>query len=169
VRDWLTEEQGGMTWTDGDESDNRLIPNVEYTYIVIMRDSIGNESASSGAMLAIAELVVDDLDTEAPPVPVWLSEVIRFECKPANIFLEECDEEGWWDVLEVEPSEDPQAFEVEYYFEEANTHENSGWIKDAFWISAPDGPYSNRDYRVKVRDTSQRKNESDWSIVISRT
>jgi len=167
LRDWATAENGGLTWTDGEDPDNRLVEDETYTYIVKMRDAAGNVSAPSDAQIAIAEIVADDMDTEAPPIPVWNGEVLRWDCDQLSIIAGDCEELGtYWDSIEVLPSVDPQGFEVEYWFEEVNSGDNSGWIIDPFWTSETI-PFETRDYMVKARDTSQRQNESVWSPVLS--
>ena len=72
--------------------------------------------------------------------------------------------------MEVVESVDPQGFDVEYYFEEVgDPSNNSGWISDPFWTSDAEGPFIFKGYRVKARDTSQRKNESGWSTTLTKS
>lgn len=160
--------QESLTWTDGHDDNDRLVADQEYIYSVTMRDSAGNQSFYSYSQTVIAELFPDDMDIEAPPVPVWGVPVIRYECKQINIDLLECFNLGCWDFLEVMPVIDPQGYDVEYYFEETATGNNSGWISDCYWQSQIDGLYESHSYRVKCRDTSQAKNESGWSVIVSK-
>jgi hypothetical protein len=174
--DWLSATDDGHIWIDGSDGTDGILPLVvgrAYQYRLRMRDTSAkqNESDDTLSQEITAEFTPSDGDDEAPEPPVWADVIYRYNCLQVNIDLEECFEIGIWDVLEVVPAEDPQGADVEYWFEQERNGDivSSGWIAEEVWQVEAGGLFTFNSYRVKVRDTSQSYNESDWGIGVSKS
>ena len=146
-------------WTkDPIYTDAGLNDSIEYGYRVRTRDGVkwipedgtgepGNKTDFSPVS------VVSGADTTPPaPTPIWLLEPFAISANSISMVSTTAyDDNG-----------------VEYFFDNVsgNGHD-SGWQDDPNYTDIdldPDAEYS---YRVKARDKSSRRNETDWSEIVS--
>ncbi len=132
--------QKSPTYTDGG-----LTPDVQYGYRVKTRDEIGNETRWSPVRYAGRD--------STPPAPApYIETIVADSMTSVTMTATTAYDES----------------DVEYYFENtAGDGHDSGWQDDPNYTDPnldPDSVYS---YRVKARDRSSNRNETDWSGTVS--
>ncbi|MBL7145468.1 MAG: right-handed parallel beta-helix repeat-containing protein, partial [Phycisphaerae bacterium] len=126
-------------------TDRGLTSGVEYGYRVKARDGVGNETEW-------AEVRYAGLDS-IPPAPAPYIETI-FAASETSVSMTSS--------IAIDDSE------VEYYFESTSTGgHDSGWQDDPNYTDADLDPNTEYSYRVKARDKSVYRNETEWSATVT--
>jgi hypothetical protein len=130
------------TWVD-----RGVTPGIRYGYRVKARDTSPNLNETGWSTVVYAG--VEDL-TPPAPAPTWLTAPYALsETSIAMVATTAFDENG-----------------VEYYFENYSGNGNdSGWQTEPNYTDTVLDPNTAYCYRVKARDRSANRNETEWSVV----